>query len=183
MSPRPRRLRGLPIVRLGDPLLRAVASPLPLEELARRETQRLIDRMFATLVAADGVGLAAPQVGVSTRLFIWAAEPEIPPQVIVNPRLEPLSEATVVGWEGCLSIPGLRGSVPRHRRVRLRGFDRHGEPFDRRLAGYEARIAQHENDHLDGVVFLDRMEDLGSLGFDEELDAARAEEEDDSVGA
>jgi peptide deformylase len=179
----PTRPRRLPIVRLGDPILRAVASPLPVADLAHRDIQRFIDRMFSTLRAADGVGLAAPQVGESARLFIWAAEPEIPPQVIVNPRLEPLSEATVAGWEGCLSIPGLRGSVARFRRVRLRGFDRHGEPFDRRLAGYEARIAQHETDHLDGVVFLDRMTDFQSLGFDEELDAARAAEDADSDGA
>ena len=169
----PSRRRRLSIVRLGDPILRQVAAEVPVEELRSRAFQRLIDGMLRALRAADGVGLAAPQVGVTARLFVWGAPDEIPEQVIVNPLLEPTSSATREDWEGCLSIPGLRGLVPRFRRVRLSGLDRFGEPIDRRLVGFEARIAQHEQDHLDGVLFLDRMKDLTSLGFDEELECAR----------
>jgi peptide deformylase len=182
----PTRRRRLPIVRLGDPILRRTATELPVEDVSSRDFQRFVDRLLRAMRGAEGVGLAAPQVGVSSRLFVWGALPEIAEQVVINPIVEPTSPAIVEGWEGCLSIPGLRGLVPRFRRVRLRGLDRFGEPIDRRMAGYEARIVQHELDHLDGVVFLDRMTDLTSLGFDEEVERANDAESDEdssSLGA
>jgi peptide deformylase len=164
----------LPIVRLGDPVLRTPAEPLAPGELAAAATQRLIDDLFETMRAAGGVGLAAPQVGIGKQLFVYAVErvegegaDAVPPRVVVNPMLAPEGGELVHDWEGCLSIPGLRGLVPRHPAVRVRALDRAGEPLDYVAAGYEARIVQHEHDHLNGVVFLDRMRDLRSLCFED----------------
>lgn len=170
----------LEIVRLGHPALRTPAEPLSAGELASEETQDLIDRLFATLREAGGVGLAAPQVGIGKQLFVYRVEEggvdeggadgeaSIPGRVVVNPMLTPESGELVHDWEGCLSIPGLRGLVPRHPSVRVRALDRRGEPLDYVAAGFEARIVQHEHDHLNGVVFLDRMRDLRSLCFEEQ---------------
>lgn len=161
----------LPIVRMGNPVLRTPAAPVPPEALAEPATQQWIDDMVETMLEADGVGLAAPQVGVDWQLFVYQAEDDDDPQggiplcVVVNPELEALPGERVVDWEGCLSIPDLRGLVPRHPAVRLRGLDREGSPVDRVVAGFEARIVQHEFDHLNGVLFLDRMRDLASLAF------------------
>ena len=161
----------LPIVRMGHPVLRTVAGEVPLDRLAEPATQRWIDDMVETMHEADGVGLAAPQVGVSWRLFVYQAgdddDPEggIPLTVVVNPEFEPLAGEPVSDWEGCLSIPDLRGWVPRHAALKLRAVDRRGRPFERIVSGFEARIVQHEFDHLDGVLFLDRMQDLRSLAF------------------
>jgi peptide deformylase len=167
----------LPIVRLGDPVLRAVARPLDEDLFGSRELRRFVKELVDTMRDAEGVGLAAPQVGASIRVFVFEAkahQPAVPLAVAVNPRLEILPGETIEGWEGCLSIPGLRGLVPRHAAVELSGFDVEGRPFKRRAEGFEARIIQHELDHLDGVVYLDRMRSMASLGFLEELD--RAEE-------
>ncbi len=173
-----------PIVRLGHPALRTPAEPVGPVRLASPEVQGLIDEMFETMAAAGGIGLAAPQLGLGLQLFVYGLEHEegeegevIAPRVVVNPMLEPEPGELVYDWEGCLSIPGMRGLVPRHPRVRVRGLDRHGQPLDFRVEGLEARVAQHENDHLNGVVFLDRMRDLGSLGFEEELEARLAQDE------
>jgi peptide deformylase len=161
----------LPIIRMGNPVLRTSAAPVPPETLAEAATQQWIDDLVETMHDADGVGLAAPQVGVAWQLFVYQAEddddPEsgIPLAVVVNPMLEPFSGEQDFDWEGCLSIPDLRGLVPRHPAVRLRGMDRHGLPLDRVVEGFEARIVQHEFDHLSGVLFLDRMRDLASLAF------------------
>jgi peptide deformylase len=165
----------LPIVRMGNPVLRTPAAPVPPEALADPVTQQWIDDMVETMHDADGVGLAAPQVGVAWQLFVYAVEDEddgesdgaggIPLAVLVNPSLEPVAGEPLFDWEGCLSIPDLRGLVPRHRAVRLRGLDREGKPVDRVVEGFEARIVQHEFDHLNGVLFLDRMRDLASLSF------------------
>ncbi len=165
----------LPIIRLGDPVLRAVAEPVHSSRFGSRELKRLVDDMIATMRAASGVGLAAPQVGRSIRLFVFEsnnAEPPIPTTVAINPEVELLGDEPEEGWEGCLSIPELRGLVPRAPALRLSALDVHGQPFERQAAGFEARIIQHELDHLDGIVYLDRMTDLGSLGYAEELDAA-----------
>lgn len=173
----------LPIVRLGDPVLRTGAQPVPDGELSSRKVQRLIDDMVDTMRAADGVGLAAPQVGVSWQLFVYEAVVEgapeltIPLTVVVNPMVEPEGHETVDDWEGCLSIPDLRGLVPRYPAVRLRALGRDGRPFDRVVEGFEARIVQHEFDHLNGVVFLDRMRDLHSLAFYEEWERYLREED------
>lgn len=164
----------LPIVRLGHPALRTPAEPLPAGRLEEPATQRLIDDMIETMRAADGVGLAAPQVGTGWQLFVYeavdAARPGegIPLRVVVNPMLVPDGHELVYDWEGCLSIPDLRGLVPRHPAVRVRALDRAGNPLDYLAEGFEARIVQHEFDHLNGVVFLDRMRDFQSLAFYEE---------------
>ncbi len=161
----------LPIVRMGNPVLRTPAAPVPPEALAEAATQQWIDDMVETMHEADGVGLAAPQVGVDWQLFVYQAEDDDDPEggiplcVVVNPVLEAMPGELVFDWEGCLSIPDLRGLVPRHPAVRLRGLDREGRPVDRVVEGFEARIVQHEFDHLHGVLFLDRMRDLASLAF------------------
>ena len=177
----------LPIVRLGHPALRTPAEPVAPARVAERAFQRLIDDMVESMSAAEGVGLAAPQVGFGLQLFVYeapAAEdaarahpalPAIPLRIVVNPMVEPLPGELVYDWEGCLSIPDLRGLVPRHPAVRVRGLDRAGGALDYVARGFEARIVQHEFDHLNGVVFLDRMRDLQSLAFYEEWERFLAE--------
>jgi len=161
-----------PIVRLGHPALRTPTESLPLQRLAEPEIQTLIDDMIETMRAAEGVGLAAPQLGLGWQLFVYEVQPEpgqpnsgIPLHVVVNPMVEPEAHEVIYDWEGCLSIPDLRGLVPRHPAVRVRGLDREGKPLDYRAAGFEARVIQHEYDHLNGIVFLDRMRDFQSLAF------------------
>src|SRR5262249_23175240 len=152
---------------------RSRARTVSPEELASPAVQSLIDDMVETMHAARGVGLAAPQVGVGLQLFVYAAAADarnagdeaIPLQGVVNPMLTPQAGDMVQDWEGCLSIPDLRGLVPRHPAVRLRALDRNGGPLDLLVKGFEARIVQHEFDHLNGVVFLDRMRDFQSLAF------------------
>ncbi|HEX5757636.1 MAG TPA: peptide deformylase [Thermoanaerobaculia bacterium] len=161
-----------PIVRLGHPALRTPASAVPPPQIGTAGIQELIDDMVETMRAAEGVGLAAPQVGVELQLFVYEVRREdgepVPLRVVINPMLAPLAGELVYDWEGCLSIPGLRGLVPRHQRVRVRGFDRGGAAIDYVADGFEARIVEHEFDHLNGVVFLDRMRDLRSLAYAEE---------------
>jgi len=162
-----------PIVRLGHPALRQPAERVALARLRGVEIQTLIDDLFETMRAADGVGLAAPQLGSGLQLFVYGfdadgEDPGIAPRVVVNPMLEPEPGGLVHDWEGCLSIPDLRGLVPRHPAVRVRALDREGNATQFRVEGLEARIVQHEFDHLNGVVFLDRMRDLHSLAFFDE---------------
>jgi peptide deformylase len=186
-----------PIVRLGHPALRTPAQPVAAGDLARPETQELIDDMIETMRAATGVGLAAPQVGVGLQLFVYEAalseerDPGIPLHAVINPMLTPQSGEMVYDWEGCLSIPDLRGLVPRHPAVRVRGLDRNGRPLDYVATGFEARIVQHEFDHLHAVVFLDRMRDFKTLAFYDEWERymvgddgprdARDDEGDDEI--
>lgn len=162
----------LRIVRLGDPVLREPAAPVDPSAIASPELQQLIDDMLETMREAGGVGLAAPQVGIARQLFVYGVEDGgeevIAPRAVINPLLTPEAGEAIHDWEGCLSIPGLRGLVPRHPAVRVQGLDRHGQPLDYVASGFEARIVQHEHDHLNGVVFLDRMGDLRSLCFEEE---------------
>jgi peptide deformylase len=159
-----------PIVRLGHPALRSPAQPLAPNQIGDPEIQTLIDDMIETMREAHGVGLAAPQLGEEIQLFVYqaAGPPEIPLHVVINPMITPQVRELVYDWEGCLSIPDLRGLVPRHPAVRVQGLDREGQPLDYSVTGFEARIVQHEFDHLNGVVFLDRMRDLRSLAFIEE---------------
>lgn len=160
----------LPIVRLGHPVLRTPAEAI--DPAALPSLQPLIDDMLETVVDSGGVGLAAPQVGRALQLFVYdaadSADAEPTWEVVVNPTVDPLPGQLEYDWEGCLSIPDLRGLVPRYPSVRLHGLDRHGKAFERVLSEFPARIAQHEYDHLHGVVFLDRMRDLQSLSFEEE---------------
>lgn len=182
-----------PIVRLGHPALRTPAQPLSSEALDSADIQTLIDDMFETMDDADGVGLAAPQLGLEIQLFVYLAieergeedrEPEA--KVLINPAIEPEPGDLVDDWEGCLSIPELRGLVARHPAIRVHGLDRHGEVVRYRAEGFEARILQHEYDHLNGVIFLDRMRDLRSLAYAEEwqefMTTDEDEEENPSVG-
>ena len=177
-----------PIVRLGHPALRTPAEPVPLERLANAEFQTLIDDMLETMNDAGGVGLAAPQLGLSWQLFVYAAvdpdgDDEAGPEqkILVNPGLEPESREMVYDWEGCLSIPDLRGLVPRYPSVFVHAFDRHGERLDFRAEQYEARIVQHEFDHLNSMIFLDRMRDLRSLAFGDEWREFMTESGDDEA--
>jgi peptide deformylase len=166
----------LPIVRLGHPALRTPAEPVSAGRARERAYQRLVDDMIETMRAERGVGLAAPQVGFGLQLFVYEALDDedaaesVALRVVVNPMVEPVAGELVYDWEGCLSIPDLRGLVPRHPAVRVHGLDREGRPLDYRAEGFEARIVQHEFDHLNGVVFLDRMRDLRSLAFYDEWD-------------
>jgi peptide deformylase len=168
----------LPIVRMGDPVLRTPAAAVPPERISEAGFQRLVDEMIETMRDADGVGLAAPQVGEPAQLFVYEVEggeredePAIPLHVVINPMVEPAPGELVYDWEGCLSIPDLRGLVPRYPAVRVRGLDRTGAPLSFVAQGFEARIVQHEFDHLNGVLFLDRMRDLKSLAFYDEWEA------------
>ena len=171
-----------PIVRLGHPALRTVAGALSPESLASSETQQLIEDMVETMHEAHGVGLAAPQVGAEIQLFVYESSGhDIPLHVVVNPMITPHERELVYDWEGCLSIPDLRGMVPRHPAVRVQGLDRHGQPLDYVCRGFEARIVQHEFDHLNGVVFLDRMRDFKTLGYIDEWGRRMGDEKEDEA--
>lgn len=162
----------LKVARMGHPVLRSRARVLDRAELASPAVQTLIDDMIATMVEYRGVGLAAPQVHQSLRLFVAAldSDDEEPGRqyVIVNPEVVPVGPDVEEDWEGCLSIPDIRGRVPRAREVKLRALDRRGERIELRAHGFPARIIQHETDHLDGVLFFDRMKGFESLAFLEE---------------
>ncbi|MBS7809637.1 peptide deformylase [Roseococcus pinisoli] len=155
----------LKIARLGHPVLLAHAEEVP--DPTAPEIQRLVSDMAETLVDAGGIGLAAPQVHVPLRLFLWRDGPSL--RVLFNPVITPLEGGTEAAWEGCLSIPGLRGRVDRPARVAWSGLDETGAPVSGEAEGLSARVLQHENDHLDGVLYLSRMKDLTQLGFNEEL--------------
>jgi peptide deformylase len=164
----------LQISQLGNPVLRQIAQPV--ENLHSSEMQTLIDRLMATLVKSNGVGIAAPQVAASVQLLIVASRPnpryptapQMEPTVMVNPRLLSHSEEQVKDWEGCLSIPGIRGLVPRYREIEVEYFDRQGNPHRQVFADFVARIFQHEADHLMGRVFLDRLESVQDIITDQE---------------
>lgn len=156
---------------MGHPVLRQVAKPV--ERFDTPELERLLADMTDTMAHEDGAGLAAPQIGESVRVVIFgvSANPrypeagEVPFTVLVNPVIEFLTEETEEGWEGCLSVPGLRGVVPRRTRIRYRGFDASGRPIDRVADGFHARVVQHECDHLDGILYPMRMPDMSLFGF------------------
>jgi peptide deformylase len=164
-----------PILRLGHPVLRQIANPVT--ELGTPALRELVHDLLDTMRANDGAGLAAIQIGVLQRVVVFevAANPrypdvgDVPLTVLVNPTIELLGDERELGWEGCLSVPGMRGLVPRHRRLRYRGFDEEGRPIDRTVADFHARVVQHECDHLDGILYPQRIEDLTQFGFQEEL--------------
>jgi peptide deformylase len=169
----------LKVARLGHPVLRQKAAPVPTEKIASREIQQLIDDMFETMHEYGGIGLAAPQVHESLRLFVagirdadvvspMSDDEDMPLIAVINPEVVPVSRETATDWEGCLSIPDIRGQVPRPSAVRLRALDRHGEKFEVIAKGLPARVIQHETDHLDGIIFFDRMKSLESLAFMDE---------------
>ena len=160
---------------MGHPALREKSKPV--ERFGTPELRALLEDMKDTMAAKDGAGLAAPQIGVSQRLVIFGvdhnprypdAEP-VPFTVLANPKIVLLTREIEEDWEGCLSVPGLRGVVPRYTRLRYSGFDIEGNPFERVADGFHARVVQHECDHLDGILYPQRMTDLSKLGFNEVL--------------
>jgi peptide deformylase len=161
----------LKVARLGHPILRQTARPLSLDEIRSEQTQRFIDDMIETMREYDGAGLAANQVHTLAQIAVievqanarYPEAPEIPLMVVVNPVVTPLTEEMEEGWEGCLSVPDMRGMVPRFTAVRLQCHDRQGGHIDLVAKDFFARVIQHETDHLFGMVYLDRMRDLSTL--------------------
>jgi peptide deformylase len=173
------------VLKMGDPRLLRVAPPV--REFDTPALHALVADLFDTMEAAHGAGLAAPQIGVDLQLVIFGFAhneryPEAPPvplTVLCNPVIEPLSDAVEEAWEGCLSVPGLRGVVPRWQRIRYRGFDPTGAPIEREAEGFHARVVQHECDHLIGRLYPTRMTDLSKLGFTSVLFPELADRGDD----
>jgi peptide deformylase len=177
------------ILRMGDPRLLRASEPV--RDFGTPELRALVADMFDTMHAANGAGLAAPQIGVLRRVVIFGyADPTmrnprypdadpVPQTILLNPVLEPLSESTEEGWEGCLSVPGLRGVVDRYVRLRYRGFDLEGRPIERVAEGFHARVVQHECDHLDGILYPMRMRDITRFGYTDVLFPEMAEQPDD----
>ena len=163
------------VLKMGHPLLREVATPV--SRFDTRELHGLVGDMDDTMRSLNGAGLAAPQIGVGLRVVIFEVVsnpryPQVQPvpyTVLVNPVLTPIGEDMDEGWEGCLSVPGMRGLVPRYRRLRYHGRDARGNVIDRTVEGFHARVVQHEVDHLDGVLYPQRIRDLRNFGFEETL--------------
>jgi peptide deformylase len=159
------------ILKMGDPRLLRIAKPVT--EFDTPELNALVADMFETMAHANGAGLAAPQIGVDLQLVIYGFDsnerypdaPAVPRTVLINPVIEPIGDAEVDGWEGCLSVPGLRGVVPRWERIRYAGVDSRGRPIEREAEGFHARVVQHECDHLIGRLYPTRMRDLTRFGY------------------
>ncbi len=166
------------VVRMGHPVLRRVAGPV-----TRFDTpglHALVEDLWETMHTSGGIGIAAPQIAVAKRVVVFGLGERddrarcgevarIDPTVLVNPVIEPLAETMAESWEACLSVPGMRGMVPRHTRIRYTGFDAFGNRIEREVEGFHARVVQHECDHLDGVLYPSRIRDMSTFGFDEEL--------------
>ncbi|HXV79612.1 MAG TPA: peptide deformylase [Candidatus Binatia bacterium] len=163
----------LKVARLGHPVLRKSTAPVSPQEIESASFQKLIDDMIETMKEYDGVGLAADQVHESKQVAVvevaenprYPDKPKIPLTVLINPKILPLTEEMEEDWEGCLSIPELRGRVPRHKTIRVQGWSRDGKPLEFIAADFHARVIQHECDHLNGKVYLDRMNDFSTLTF------------------
>lgn len=172
------------VLKIGDPVLAEVSQPI--DEFATAELDNLIEDMRDTMVSLNGAGIAAPQIGVLKRVVIFGAAPEadssveenprypgrevIPETVLINPVIEVLDERSLGMWEGCLSVPGMRGFVSRPSKIRYHGFNQFGEPIDRTVEGFHATVVQHECDHLDGVLYPMRISDLTLFGLENELE-------------
>ncbi len=163
------------LLKMGDPLLLEVAKPVT--EFNTPELQELVSDLFETMHAHDGVGIAAPQIGVSLQVVIFGFQTNprypnaaaVPETVLINPVLTPLTDDEEEGWEGCLSVPGLRGKVPRFTQLRYQGFDMTGQLIDRTVEGFHARVVQHECDHLIGMLYPRRIRDLRQFGYTDVL--------------
>lgn len=163
------------VLKMGDPLLYRKADLV--QEFNTPALDALVSDMFDTMAAMNGAGLAAPQIGVSQRIVIFSVEANarypdvepVPTTVLINPTLTPIGDEMEEGWEGCLSVPGLRGLVNRYQKLRYTGFDQHGKPIDRTVSGFHARVVQHECDHLDGILYPMRLSDIRMLGFEDAL--------------
>jgi len=165
------------ILYMGDPRLLEIAAPVPAFDTP--ELHALVEDLMDTMQAENGAGLAAPQIGVGLRVVVFGFDtnsryPEaqaVPQTVLVNPVIEPLSDEQDDAWEGCLSVPGLRGVVPRYSQIRYSGFDHQGNVIQREVQGFHARVVQHECDHLEGILYPQRMSDMKQFGFTEALQA------------
>lgn len=165
------------ILKMGDPRLLRIAPAVPKAMFGSAELDALIADMFATMEAADGVGLAAPQIGVDLQLVIFGFDnnerypdaPAVPRTVLLNPQITPLSKDMEVGWEGCLSVPGLRGAVSRYSLIRYEGVDERGARIERNVEGFHARVVQHECDHLIGRLYPSRITDFSQFGYTDVL--------------
>ena len=163
------------VLKMGDPLLLNVAEPV--NDFKSQTLKDLIEDMQDTMHALNGAGLAAPQIGVSLRVVIFGVQKtprypdakEVPYTILINPKLTFLGDEMDEGWEGCLSVPGMRGLVPRFKKLRYQGYDLNHNPIDRTVSDFHARVVQHECDHLDGVLYPMRIEDLSNFGFSEVL--------------
>jgi len=160
-----------PVLKMGDPLLLRVADPV--ERFDTEEWRALLDDMHDTMIEMNGAGIAAPQIGVSLQVVMFEVKQnprypeaeEVPFTVLVNPTITPLGDETVDGWEGCLSVPGMRGVVSRYHRLRYQGKDAEGRLIDRTVEGFHARVVQHECDHLNGILYPMRIKDMRLFGF------------------
>jgi peptide deformylase len=172
----------LKVARMGHPVLRQPALPLDIAALRDPLTQKLIDDMIETMHEYHGVGLAAPQIHESVRLFVALLDEkpgdDTDASVLINPEIEPFGPTTEEGWEGCLSIPDIRGMVRRFIEITVRALDRNGRPVEFQLKDFPARVAQHETDHLDGVLFFDRMTSMQSLTYLDEYSRYHSKDED-----
>lgn len=166
------------VVKMGNPLLRKRSVEVSADELQDDKLQQLIDDMIDTMRDSNGAGIAAPQIGALTRVFImemmdnprYPNKPTFPLTIALNPKIIIISEDKIQSWEGCLSIPGIRGRLPRYATVQLDAWDRDGQPYSKVLTGFEAVVAQHELDHLDGILLIDRMESMETLSFQDEYE-------------
>jgi peptide deformylase len=168
----------LKVARMGHPVLRARARAIDPGEIGTPRIQQLIDDMFETMHEYQGVGLAAPQVHESLRVFVAGFAPDeddadtgrgVPQMALINPEITPVGAESVEDWEGCLSIPDIRGRVPRARQITVRAYDRRGKRIEVKAGGFTARVIQHETDHLDGILFFDRMKSFQTLTFLDEF--------------
>ena len=167
----------LKVTRLGNPVLRRIAEEIPPGQIGSPELQKLIDDMIETMREYDGVGLAAAQVHEAKQITVlevadnprYPQKPRVPLSVLINPNMTPLSDEMEEDWEGCLSISELRGRVPRYKSIQVKALDRNGKELDFTATGFHARVIQHESDHLNGKVFLDRMADLSTLTYLQEF--------------
>jgi peptide deformylase len=174
----------LKVSQMGHPVLRRAADPVHPDQIVTDNFQRLVTDMQETMIAYGGAGLAAPQVHVSARLLVYqdvSDEDEADPEILtlVNPVVEPLGEETASAWEGCLSIPNVRGLVSRYTRIQVTALDEDGETLCYTAENYEARVIQHEVDHLDGILYFDRMDDLRTLSFQTEYERFWVQDEDE----
>ena len=170
----------LKVCRLGNPVLRLKAKEVSKNEISESEFQILVRNMVETMFEYIGVGLAGPQVHISSRIFVFRPEPEKEDslRIVINPIVEPIGNDIDEDWEGCLSVPDIQGRVTRFSRVLLKGLNNEGKKFEEEFEGFASRICQHETDHLDGIIFLDRMDDLKTLTFGQEYHRFWAKKED-----
>ncbi|MDH5325837.1 MAG: peptide deformylase [Gammaproteobacteria bacterium] len=163
------------VLRMGSALL--LEKSAEVREFGGPELHSLVDDLYDTMKAEEGAGIAAPQIGVLLRVVLFGFAQNkrypdrdpVPETVLINPVIEPMSEAIQLGWEGCLSVPGLRGEVPRYQQIRYWGYDLQGNKIEREVEGFHARLVQHECDHLDGILYPQRIQDMTQFGFLEEI--------------